>query len=363
MGLGGDAVDGLRDEHRDDAAPYGVDTIRLRITFPAAPVSQGYNGRMWRMRPLRGWTGGQAAGAARPEGEAAAPFGSDTAGAQRDQAFADGLARYARFSPDAQHSQYEATRASFVQQAGLSGRNGAGLFRERYQTAAAQALAALAAVKALPIGQRFAANSPKNTATDAVGAPQPDKAWMRSVNQNPAQFVGKSAQEIADEFTAHGWPATLRQSTQGSQRALIVDMPEGASVRLVEVHPGDGRHGGAYTRVSTDHGMYKYIDPSTYERTGPERATTKLYDAKTLKPISPDSLPMRGRSGPVGTTQPSPAEPRGRLPAGTTGEAVPNLPLEGGPPGAIRPPLYDRGTGSVGGQPNPAGPAKPLLEE
>ncbi len=50
-GSKGDAV-------RDEAMPYGVDTIRLRISFPAAPVSQGYNGRMWRMRPLRGWTGG-----------------------------------------------------------------------------------------------------------------------------------------------------------------------------------------------------------------------------------------------------------------------------------------------------------------
>ncbi len=42
--------------------PYGVDTLRLRISFPAAPVSRGYNGRAWKMRPLRGWTGGQAAG-------------------------------------------------------------------------------------------------------------------------------------------------------------------------------------------------------------------------------------------------------------------------------------------------------------
>lgn len=38
--------------------PYGVDTVRLRISFPAAPVSRGYNGRAWKMRPLRGWTGG-----------------------------------------------------------------------------------------------------------------------------------------------------------------------------------------------------------------------------------------------------------------------------------------------------------------
>lgn len=63
MGLGGDAVDDVTRDPRDDPMPYGVDTIRLRISFPAAPVSQGYNGRAWNMRPLRGWTGGgQAAG-------------------------------------------------------------------------------------------------------------------------------------------------------------------------------------------------------------------------------------------------------------------------------------------------------------
>lgn len=47
---------------RDETLPYGMDTIRLRLTWPAAPAPQGYNGRMWRMRPLRGWTGGPTAG-------------------------------------------------------------------------------------------------------------------------------------------------------------------------------------------------------------------------------------------------------------------------------------------------------------
>ena len=61
---------GLRDDPRDDPMPYGVDTIRLRISFPAAPVSRGYNGRAWKMRPLRGWTGG-----ARWDEEAAARAG------------------------------------------------------------------------------------------------------------------------------------------------------------------------------------------------------------------------------------------------------------------------------------------------
>ncbi len=38
-----------------DALPYGVDTLVLRIEWPA-PAPRGYDGRMWRMRPLRGWT-------------------------------------------------------------------------------------------------------------------------------------------------------------------------------------------------------------------------------------------------------------------------------------------------------------------
>lgn len=52
-------MDGTQDEvTKDETTPCGVDTIRLRITFPAAPASRGYDDRMWRMRPLRGWMGG-----------------------------------------------------------------------------------------------------------------------------------------------------------------------------------------------------------------------------------------------------------------------------------------------------------------
>lgn len=69
-------MDGSRDDAaRDETMPYGVDTIRLRISFPAAPVSRGYNGRMWRMRPLRGWTGG-----ARWDAREAARRGEDQGG-------------------------------------------------------------------------------------------------------------------------------------------------------------------------------------------------------------------------------------------------------------------------------------------
>ena len=54
-------MDGLRNDPRDDPMPYGVNTIRLRISFPTMPAPQGYDDQMWRMRPLREWTGGQVA--------------------------------------------------------------------------------------------------------------------------------------------------------------------------------------------------------------------------------------------------------------------------------------------------------------
>ncbi len=54
-------MDGVRSGAvRDEALPCGVDTIVLRIEWPAAAL-RGYNGRMWRMRPLRGWTGDRTA--------------------------------------------------------------------------------------------------------------------------------------------------------------------------------------------------------------------------------------------------------------------------------------------------------------
>jgi hypothetical protein len=98
---------GARDEAaRDEAMPYGVDTIRLRITWPAAPVSQGYNGRM---RPLRGWTGGQEAGVPRPDGEAIAPSalagGSDTVEAPYSRMLDDGLVQEAQPVPGVQYAQ------------------------------------------------------------------------------------------------------------------------------------------------------------------------------------------------------------------------------------------------------------------
>ena len=70
--------------------PYGVDTIVLRIEWPIAPAARGYNGRAWKMRPLRGWTGGRAdQGAAIPIADRA-PAASNGGTASTLDAGADG---------------------------------------------------------------------------------------------------------------------------------------------------------------------------------------------------------------------------------------------------------------------------------
>ncbi len=104
MGLGGDAVDDVTRDPQDDPMPYGVDTIRLRISFPAAPEPQDYDDRVWWMRPLRGWTGGARWDAQRAEGEAAPPPTSQTGGSdvmdiQRGQASGEGLVQNIQFAP------------------------------------------------------------------------------------------------------------------------------------------------------------------------------------------------------------------------------------------------------------------------
>ena len=166
----------------------------------------------------------------------------------------------------------------------------------------------------------------------ATGRGQPDKTWNDSINQDPHSLAGKSAQEIVKEFTDHGYPAALRPSGKGSQRALVVDIGGGSKINQVRIHPGGGTHGGAYIQFLTDHGKLKYIDPTTYERTGSKPETAKFFDARTRQPIDQNSLRIRGSDG--------------AAPGGTDGPVgSPEVPLEGEPPGTVRPPLGGGGGG------------------
>jgi hypothetical protein len=163
----------------------------------------------------------------------------------------------------------------------------------------------------------------------AGGSTPPDKEWAARLAKDPSSLAGKSAEDIAAEFRAHGFPATVQQSTKGSGLAEMVRVEKGP-INLVEVHPGGASHGGAYTKVSTSEGKYKYIDPDTYVRRSPEPGT-KFFNARTGEQIPENSLPLRGQAAakPADGANPSASDAKGggeppssvRAPAGEAGGA------------------------------------------
>ncbi|HFC6356560.1 TPA: hypothetical protein ACFNMG_001230 [Neisseria lactamica] len=90
---------------------------------------------------------------------------------------------------------------------------------------------------------------------------------------NPQSIWGLSAVRIAEHFNNAGYKATVRQSTQGSGKALIVKIEGHKTITQIQVHPGGGRHGGEYYKISTtDKGKIKIVNPKTYNKTN-EKAT------------------------------------------------------------------------------------------
>ena len=94
-----------------------------------------------------------------------------------------------------------------------------------------------------------------------------------NILENPRSLWGKSAAEIAEEFKEKGFIATVRQSTRGSGKAQIIEIEGHPSVTQIQVHPGGGRHGGTYIKISTStEGVVKIVDPATYKAMPGEKA-------------------------------------------------------------------------------------------
>ncbi|MEU4238632.1 hypothetical protein [Actinoplanes sp. NPDC026619] len=81
--------------------------------------------------------------------------------------------------------------------------------------------------------------------------------FVDNLVSDPKSVAGRSAQDIADQFTAAGYPAHVEQSTKRgtSQRAQQVRIQGHPEVTNVQVHPGGGRHtpeGSPYWKISTN---------------------------------------------------------------------------------------------------------------
>lgn len=99
------------------------------------------------------------------------------------------------------------------------------------------------------------------------------KVDVAAVISSPQSLWGRSASEIAEAFVESGYEASVRQSTRGSGLAEIVTVRGHPHVTQIQVHPGGGRHGGSYIKVSTNtEGTLKVVDPATYRANPGERA-------------------------------------------------------------------------------------------
>lgn len=89
----------------------------------------------------------------------------------------------------------------------------------------------------------------------------------------PKSLVGKSAADIAGIYERAGYKVSVEQSTKGSKRSTQIRISGNPDVGNIQVHPGGGRHGGAYYKVSTSkQGIIKLVDPATYQAEPGEKA-------------------------------------------------------------------------------------------
>jgi RHS repeat-associated protein len=93
---------------------------------------------------------------------------------------------------------------------------------------------------------------------------------INDILTKPESLWGKSAEEIADGFSEAGFRVKVRISR--SAKAQIVEISGHPQISQIQVHPGGGRHGGAYLKISTTtEGKIKVVDPKTYKPTPDEK--------------------------------------------------------------------------------------------
>ena len=95
------------------------------------------------------------------------------------------------------------------------------------------------------------------------------QAFVDSIVDDPRSLVGHSAQSIADQFTAAGYAAVVRQSTKKgtSGRAVQVRVQGHPEITNIQVHPGGGRHtpeGSPYWKISTNTGGRTWVIPRDF---------------------------------------------------------------------------------------------------
>ncbi|MFI7546705.1 hypothetical protein [Actinoplanes sp. NPDC049599] len=119
------------------------------------------------------------------------------------------------------------------------------------------------------LGRQSAAAGRDGTGTSAGPDSGSARSFVDTVTADPRSVAGRSAQDIADQFTAAGYPATVEQSRKKgtSGNAVQVRIRNHPEITNIQVHPGGGRHtpeGSPYWKISTNTAGKTWVIPGDF---------------------------------------------------------------------------------------------------
>jgi hypothetical protein len=95
------------------------------------------------------------------------------------------------------------------------------------------------------------------------------RSFVDNITGHPTSVAGRSAQDIADQFTTAGYRATVEQSRKKgtSGHAVQVRVEGHPEITNIQVHPGGGRHtpdGSPYWKISTNTAGKTWVIPRDF---------------------------------------------------------------------------------------------------
>jgi hypothetical protein len=96
-----------------------------------------------------------------------------------------------------------------------------------------------------------------------------EAAFVDGIVGDPRTVAGRSAEDLADQFTAAGYPATVEHTNKRgtSGNAVQVRIQGHPEITNIQVHPGGGRHtpeGSPYWKISTNTQGKTWVIPGDF---------------------------------------------------------------------------------------------------
>ncbi|MBM7114813.1 hypothetical protein [Archangium primigenium] len=133
------------------------------------------------------------------------------------------------------------------------------------------------AVKASNAFQKVPAMLGKGAAIAETAADA--KKWINQLLVKPKSIWGKGPEQIADVFRKAGYEVAIEPSTKGSKLSKQIRIKK-FDIQNIQVHPGGGRHGGSYYKISSSsRRVLKVVDRATYVPTLGEKAIIIYVDS------------------------------------------------------------------------------------